>query len=240
MGARQSTEARSVSMDNPNPTGVIDVSEDVVQRLKLGIKQQVKENVTAEYAASAKSKAKQQQETRDVPSKSATSGKPAAPAAAAPIPRSPPIVFQNPTPAYVQTPIGATVTALEVRRQKEIELQQNDAMWQQRLTQLEQMLNKTNSIMEQEYSSAVEDVRKRFSNASPVHQLPPCQDLKAKVISCYQNHRGETLNCAEEVACFRNCVSEHRVKKLDEVQEQSKFVLQPLNATATAKSAKAA
>lgn len=39
MGASHSTEPRSVSMDNPNP-GVIDISDDVVQRLKKGINKQ--------------------------------------------------------------------------------------------------------------------------------------------------------------------------------------------------------
>lgn len=39
MGAAHSTEPRSVSMENPNP-GVIDISDEVVQRLKKGINKQ--------------------------------------------------------------------------------------------------------------------------------------------------------------------------------------------------------
>lgn len=40
MGAAHSSEPRSVSMDNPTPAGVIDISDDVVNRLKLGITKQ--------------------------------------------------------------------------------------------------------------------------------------------------------------------------------------------------------
>lgn len=40
MGAAQSSEPRSVSMDNPSPAGIIDISDDVVNRIKKGISQQ--------------------------------------------------------------------------------------------------------------------------------------------------------------------------------------------------------
>lgn len=40
MGAANSSQPRSVSMDNPNPQGVIDISDDVVARLKKGLAKQ--------------------------------------------------------------------------------------------------------------------------------------------------------------------------------------------------------
>lgn len=203
MGAAQSSEPRSVSMDNPTPVGVIDISDDVVNRLKKGITKQVKENAKAEAASPKK----------EAPAKTVVkSATPAAAIASAPV-QKPTVVYQNPPPVVYAG--GATLSALDIRRQKEIELQQNDAMWRQRMAQLEQTLKKTNAIMENEYSSAVEDVRKRFATASPIHQLPPCQDLKAQVIACYRAHPGETLKCAEEVAAFRNCVNTQRIHKLD-------------------------
>lgn len=197
MGAAQSSEPRSVSMDNPTPVGVIDISDDVVERLKKGITKQVKDNVKAEAAS---------------PKKEAAVPKPAAAAV-----QKPTVVYQNPPQVVYANPGGHTLSAIDMRRQKEIELQQNDALWRQRMSQLEQTLKKTNAIMENEYSSAVEDVRKRFATASPMHQLPPCQDLKAQVIACYRAHPGETLKCAEEVAAFRNCVNTQRIQKLDAV-----------------------
>lgn len=59
---------------------------------------------------------------------------------------------QKPAVVYYGEP---TITAIEVRRQKELELRNNDLYWAKRLTQLEQNLQKTNSILEKEYNSAV-------------------------------------------------------------------------------------
>uniref|UniRef100_T1PCM7 CHCH domain protein n=1 Tax=Musca domestica TaxID=7370 RepID=T1PCM7_MUSDO len=220
MGAAHSSEPRSVSMDNPTPAGVIDISDDVVNRLKTGISKQAKENAKAQQSSTP---------PPPPPKQEAPKAKPVPP------PPAPTIVYQNPPPVVYSAPAGTTFSASDMRRQKEIELQQNDAMWKQRMANLEQTLKKTNAIMEKEYSSAVEDVRKRFASASPIHQLPPCQDLKAQVIACYRAHPGETLKCAEEVAAFRNCVNLNRIKKLDaeEAAETAK-------ASAAATKAKAA
>lgn len=176
--------------------------------------------------------AKENAKAEAAPPKKEVPSKPA-PAPAAASATQPTVVYQNPPPVVYAAPGGYTLSAIDVRRQKEIELQQNDAMWRQRMAQLEQTLKKTNAIMETEYSSAVEDVRKRFATASPIHQLPPCQDLKAQVIACYRAHPGETLKCAEEVAAFRNCVNLNRIQKLDDAQA-------PKEKPAAAKTAKAA
>ncbi|XP_018791468.1 PREDICTED: uncharacterized protein LOC108970492 [Bactrocera latifrons] len=200
MGAAHSTEPRSVSMDNPNP-GVIDISDEVVQRLKKGINKQAKESAAAESAPAPPVK-----DVRPIPVK------PATPPAIVP----PTVVYQAPaTQTVYVAPSGTTITAADMVRQKEAELTQNDAMWRQRLHELEQTLKKTNTIMEKEYSSALEDVRQRFATASPVHQLPPCQDLKAQVIACYRANPGQTLKCSEEVAAFTECINLNRIKKLD-------------------------
>lgn len=180
------------------------------------------------FSAKENAKAEAASPKKEAPSKPV----PAAVAPAAPV-RQPTVVYQNPPPVVYAAPSGHTLSAIDVHRQKEIELQQNDAMWRQRMAQLEQTLKKTNAIMENEYSSAVEDVRKRFATASPIHQLPPCQDLKAQVIACYRAHPGETLKCAEEVAAFRNCVNLNRIKKLDAAEASQ-------DKAAAAKPAKAA
>lgn len=204
MGASHSTEPRSVSMDNPNP-GVIDISDDVVQRLKKGINKQAKENAVSTAASES---------TPPLPTKDVrpTAIEPATLPAIVP----PTVVYQAPPPHTVYVaPSGITITAADMVRQKEAELTQNDAMWRQRLVELEETLKKTNTIMEKEYSSAVEDVRQRFATASPVHQLPPCQDLKAQVIACYRANPGQTLKCSDVVAAFRECINLNRIKKLD-------------------------
>lgn len=50
---------------------------------------------------------------------------------------------------------GSTISALEVRRQKEEELRKNDHYWQERLKQQEQDLKKTAAILEKEYNETV-------------------------------------------------------------------------------------
>lgn len=47
------------------------------------------------------------------------------------------------------------MTALEVRRQKEEELRNNDKYWQGRLTKQEEDLKKTAAILEKEYKETV-------------------------------------------------------------------------------------
>ncbi|BFF92339.1 MICOS complex subunit MIC19 [Drosophila madeirensis] len=201
MGARQSQsrEPRSVSMENPTPAGVIDISDDVVKRLKAGISQQARQHAAVAEESQPAAKA------------------PAAPSAALSAPASAVKTpsYQAPTSIYVQGG-GQTISAADVQRQMNQELQQNDELWRQRLVKLEENLKKTNTILESEYANAVENVHKRFVSTAAAHKVPPCQDLKSQLLACYRAHPGETLQCMEEVAQFRQCVDLHRIKKLDE------------------------
>ncbi|ALC48022.1 l-3-03670, partial [Drosophila busckii] len=195
MGAKQSREPRSVSIENP--TGVLDISDDVVKRLKQGISQQARE-----HAAVA-------EESKPAP-KAQVKAPVSSPA--------PKVVYQAPTPVYVQGG-GHTISAADVQRQMNQQLQKNDELWQQRMAKLEENLKKTNTIMESEYANAVENVHKRFVSTAAAHKTPPCQDLKAQLLACYRAHPGETLKCMEEVTQFRQCVDMHRIKKLDSEPE---------------------
>ncbi len=190
MGAGMSGAPRTVTIDNDNPVGVVDISDAVVQRLK---NQHSKiQNAEQKYAQST-------------PSPVASASQ--IPTTLGPSPQ------QQTTTVYYGEP---TITALEVRRQKEQELRNNDLYWAKRLAQLEQTLQKTNSILEKEYNAAVDDVRSRFQNAAPQHQLPPCKDFKEKLIACYKQHPTETLICSQQVVEFMQCVDRHRINILDE------------------------
>lgn len=59
-------------------------------------------------------------------------------------------------------------------------------------------------------------MKKRFATTAVQQQLPPCQDLKAKVIACYRQNPNETLRCAEEVQQFTDCVNLHRIQLLQQ------------------------
>lgn len=66
-----------------------------------------------------------------------------------------PVKFVNPAQkpmAYYGEP---TITAIDVRRQKDVELYNNDLYWAKRLAQQEQQHQKANAISEKEFSAAV-------------------------------------------------------------------------------------
>ncbi|KAH8307984.1 hypothetical protein KR059_003832 [Drosophila kikkawai] len=201
MGARQSQsrEPRSVSMENPTPAGVIDISDDVVKRLKAGISQQARE-----HAEDSKPSPKATPKAAPKPAPTT----PVAPASA------PKVSYPTATPIYVQGG-GHTISAADVQRQMNQELVKNDELWKDRMTKLEENLKKTNTILEKEYANAVENVHKRFVNTAAAHKVPPCQEFKSQLLACYRSHPGETLKCMEEVAQFRQCIDQHRVQKLD-------------------------
>lgn len=252
MGASQSGQTRTVTMENPTPAGVIDISDAVVHRLRNNLAKgkkspdsSVRNVCTAafvllehqpapnpKYVVSVRYATIQafklflflgETATKEKPSPStdgagnAKQPKPVPPPSpGVGIPSSYPSPGRYSQAAFVQEHGGEpTITAIEVRRQKDAELAQNDLYWRRRMAQHEQTLNKTNAIMEKEYSAAIEDVRARFQNAPPTHQLPPCQDLKSQLIECYRAHPSESLKCAEKVTAFTNCVSQNRIRKLD-------------------------
>lgn len=235
MGANQSSaETRSVSMDNPAPSGVIDVSEEVVQRLKLGI-----------------SKAKQQEKQTPVKEKQATTPAPVIEYPKAITPSSPPAMLsppppQPPTQSTTKSPSPSTsmakaaalakaaappyprftgepaTTSMEWRRQKDSELRANDEFWRARIAELEETLNKTNQVMEKECLKAIEETKSRLVGLSGDLPQFPCLEEKNKVIACYRSNPNQTLNCADVVAKFSECVAHCRTKKLESLQREQK------------------
>lgn len=238
MGANQSSaETRSVSMDNPTPSGVIDVSEEVVQRLKLGIskvkqqeKQQAQNVQTATLPIQDKPPATDivitPPKTKPSPPKPAPSSSPApAPAASTPSSESKAVAAaiaaaKQVVPPYPRFEGEPTITSMELRRQKERELRENNEFWKARIDDVEKSLNKTNEIMQAECHKAIEEVKQRLAITSG--ELPefPCLAEKNKVVACYRENPNQTLNCADVCAQFSKCVAACRAKKLENLKRQ--------------------
>uniref|UniRef100_A0A182S761 CHCH domain-containing protein n=1 Tax=Anopheles maculatus TaxID=74869 RepID=A0A182S761_9DIPT len=192
MGAA-SSKPRTLVVNNDSPAGLINISDDVVQRLKSGLPSKTQgRNADA------------QQPGGDDNSSSAPTARGPSSYPNPPVPPS--VVYQGELP----------LTSMQVLQEKERELRENDVYWTQRLKALEANLAKTNQVLEKEYSDAVADVKKRFATTAVQQQLPPCQDLKAKVIACYRQNPHETLRCAEEVKQFTDCVNQHRIQLLQQ------------------------
>ncbi|XP_049772095.1 MICOS complex subunit MIC19-like [Schistocerca cancellata] len=101
-------------------------------------------------------------------------------------------------------------TSLEVRREKEAEIRNNDVYWERRLAKLQDTHNRVNRRMEEEYEAAVQEVKKSFPKMPVENQVIPCQDAKAVVINCYKQHPRQTLLCAKEVEAFSACIDMKR------------------------------
>uniref|UniRef100_A0A2M4AF17 Putative head-elevated expression protein n=1 Tax=Anopheles triannulatus TaxID=58253 RepID=A0A2M4AF17_9DIPT len=189
MGAA-SSNARSVVV--PNTTGLIDISDDVVKRMK---------NSSPSSSHSQQPDASPQAAADGIDAR-AGSG---------------PSSYPNPSQSANSVFHGELpLTSLQVRQEKERELRENDIYWTKRLKALEANLKQTNQVLEKEYNAAVADVKKRFETSAVRQQLPPCQDLKAKVIECYRANPSETLRCANEVQQFTDCVNLHRIQLLQQ------------------------
>ena len=135
MGANQS--ARKVTVVNDEASGVIKISDSVVQRLKGEI--------------SGDSQQQQQQQSAPAPEPEKVSPPPAAPveptppppppapeAAPAPAPQSEPViqqqVWQRPIIQYIEEP---SISALRVKAEKEEEMKTQDDYWRDRLQKQE-------------------------------------------------------------------------------------------------------
>lgn len=189
-----SSHPRTVIVNNDSPAGLIDISDDVVQRLTSGLPP--KNSGRSEQAVP------QQRGNPSDGNATGTSGPSSYPNP--PVP--PAVMFQGEMP----------FTSMQVLQEKERELRENDVYWTQRLKVLEANLAATNQVLEEEYNAAIADVKKRFATSAIQQQLPPCQDLKAKVIECYRKNQNETLRCAGEVQQFTDCVNLHRIQLLQQ------------------------
>lgn len=230
MGKGQS-KTRTVSFDN-EAAGIIDISEDVVSRLKRDM--QKGENfdkflwdsyydwITIFWNNFFLNFLHMWKPERDVKNAVARETQ-HQPVNAAPVIHQAPMMY------------GATMTAMQVRKEKEAELMKNDQYWANRLKNQEAEFLKNSKIMEKEFSETVSwtwqcesdvtrislqvsDVKKRFAQPSLASQLPPCQDLKSKIVECYRKNPTETLKCAEVVSNFLDCVNSSRIAAIDEKQ----------------------
>lgn len=178
MGKGQS-KTRTVSFENES-SGIIDISEDVVSRLKKDM-QKDREIKKAEQR-------EVQQQTPVIP----------------PIPT---VIYQSSAP---------TITAMQVRKEKEAELFANDQYWGERLKKQEDEFLKNNKILEKEFNDTIGEVKNRFKHSAFANQAPPCQEFKSRIIDCYRKNPTETLKCANEVQEFMNCINRARISAIDD------------------------
>jgi MICOS complex subunit MIC19 len=200
---QSNNKPRTLSMD-AEADDSIDVSDDVVKRLKTGLKgksskQQVCNVFSPLYflfffSSLAENKQKEAPKS-DV---------------------QPPKLFDRAPLAPAQINRSQIYTTMEARKEKEAALAANDKFWRSRIGLLEANFQKSNKINEDEFFAAIDEINKRFdSPTNSIRQIPPCQDLKSKLMDCYVKNKNETLLCSQEARDFVNCVGLHRINLLD-------------------------
>jgi len=205
MGANQS--ARKVTVVNDEASGVIKISDSVVQRLKGEI--------------SGDSQQQQQQQSAPAPEPEKVSPPPAAPveptppppppapeAAPAPAPQSEPViqqqVWQRPIIQYIEEP---SISALRVKAEKEEEMKTQDDYWRDRLQKQEESFIANAKLTEGEIIKNAKYVETLFK---PAVNKEICRESQQSVLSCYQSNPGKPLLCRDQVLAFTKCVSEVR------------------------------
>jgi len=205
MGANQS--ARKVTVVNDEASGVIKISDSVVQRLKGEI--------------SGDSQQQQQQQSAPAPEPEKVSPPPAAPveptppppppapeAAPATAPQSEPViqqqVWQRPIIQYIEEP---SISALRVKAEKEEEMKTQDDYWRDRLQKQEESFIANAKLTEGEIIKNAKYVETLFK---PAVNKEICRESQQSVLSCYQSNPGKPLLCRDQVLAFTKCVSEVR------------------------------
>lgn len=202
MGANQS--ARKVTVVNDEASGVIKISDSVVQRLKGEI--------------SGDSQQQQQQQSSPAPEPEKVAPPPAAPveptpppppqAAPAPVPPSEPViqqqVWQRPIIQYIEEP---SISALRVKAEKEEEMKTQDDYWRERLQKQEESFIANAKLTEGEIIKNAKYVETLFK---PAVNKEICRESQQSVLSCYESNPGKPLLCREQVLAFTKCVSEAR------------------------------
>jgi len=224
MGANQSS--RKITVVNDEATGVIKISDAVVQRLKG--------EITGESASRGETPA-----PADPPQAEPTppprvepppppepepqaeapppppppppvveAPVPPPPAAAAPVPeeyKHQQLIWQRPIIQYIEEP---SLSALKVKQDKEVELKTLEDYWKDRLQKQQEEHTAMKGLTEQEFNKSLKKVETLFATAGTG---AVCRDENEALISCYSEHSKQSLRCGGKVDQFVNCVASARM-----------------------------
>jgi len=212
MGANQS--ARKVTVVNDEASGVIKISDSVVQRLKgeIGGEPQ-KQQEQQEQQKSQPQSQEEPKKTESVtppppPPPPAPAPAPVAEAAPAPPPPSPGQVWQRPIIQYIEEP---SISALRVKAEKEEEMKTLEDYWKDRLQKQEESFMANAKLTEEEIIKSAKHVGTLFK---PTVNKQICRESQLAVQSCYEANPSKPLLCRDKVLEFTNCVAAARLEML--------------------------
>jgi len=215
MGANQSS--RKITVVNDGATGVIKISDSVVQRLKGEITGEGdKESAPVAPASSSQPPPPPPQPEPKVEEELPPPPPPpeVTPAAPAPPPPPPqqheqeqhqPHVWQRPIIQYIEEP---SLSALKVKQEKEEEMKKLEDYWKSRLQNQQDEHTKMAALTEDEFNKSLKKVETLFAT---VGTQSVCRDESEAVRGCYANNKNKSLRCRESVQSFSSCVSAARL-----------------------------
>merc|ERR1711874_340368 len=210
MGANQSTRKLTVVSDEA--TGVVKISDSVLERLKGGISGEKKE-ASPPPPPPAPAPTPPQPEPQREPEAAAAPPQPAVPVAPppeeipAPPPAAPPVehvqsqVWQRPIIQYIEEP---TISALRVRAEKEEEMKTLDDYWKDRIQKQEDTFLANSKLTEEEILKNAQYVQSLFK---PAATGDFCGESQSAVQSCYESNPSRPLYCRDKVLGFTACVA---------------------------------
>jgi outer membrane biosynthesis protein TonB len=207
MGANQSS--RNITVVNDEATGVIKISDAVVQRLKGEIAGENKE-VTPAAPSTPPPPQPPTPAPEQAPPPPPTPAPSSAPAPApTPTPQQPAEhphhVWQRPIIQYIEEP---SLSALKVKQDKEVELKNLEEYWSQRLAKQQEEHVVMAKLTEDEFNKSFKKVETMFATSGA---QGVCRDESEAVRNCYSSNSGKSLRCRDSVKGFASCVSSARL-----------------------------
>jgi len=210
MGANQS--ARKVTVVNDEASGVIKISDSVVQRLKgeIGGEPQKQQEQQEQQKSQPQEEPKKTESVTPPPPPPppAPAPAPVAEAAPAPPPPSPGQVWQRPIIQYIEEP---SISALRVKAEKEEEMKTLEDYWKDRLQKQEESFMANAKLTEEEIIKSAKHVGTLFK---PNVNKEICRESQLAVQSCYEANPSKPLLCRDKVLEFTNCVAAARLEML--------------------------
>merc|ERR1711874_760400 len=212
MGANQSTRKLTVVSDEA--TGVVKISDSVLERLKGEISGEKKDPSPPTPPPPSPQAEPQKEPEAATPPPAAPVQPPAeetpasapAPPAAPVAPVAPPEhvqsqVWQRPIIQYIEEP---SISALRVRAEKEEEMKTLEGYWKDRIQKQEDTYLANSKLSEEEILKKAQYVQSLFK---PAATGDFCGQSQSAVQSCYESNPGRTLHCRDQVLQFTSCVA---------------------------------
>jgi len=214
MGANQSS--RKITVVNDEATGVIKISDAVVQRLKGEITgENAGREETPAPAADPDPTPPPQVEPPPPPPKPEPKAEAPPPPPPPPVQEAAPVppedfkhqqhIWQRPIIQYIEEP---SLSALKVKQEKEVELKTLEDYWKDRLQKQQEEHTAMKGLTEQEFNKSLKKVETLFAAAGTG---AVCRDENEALISCYSEHSKQSLRCGGTVNEFVNCVASARM-----------------------------